>query len=60
MRDYCRVYHTSIDYLANMTMTALVAELEDAAAELSDERKRREKQLEKERARARSRRRHRG
>ena len=52
MRDYCRVFHTSMDYLAKMPMVRLMDELEDASEELAEEQARRQKQLEKMRARA--------
>ena len=55
MRDYCRVYHTSMDYLTGMPMARLIDELQEAAEELDEERRAREKQLEKERSQMKSR-----
>lgn len=49
MRNYCRVYHTSMGYLQNMSMPALLEELSDAIEELRDEQaeaEKRQKQME--------------
>lgn len=55
MRNYCRVFHTSLDYLNNMPIVRIFAELEDAAEDLSEERKQFERQMKEDRARANSR-----
>ena len=54
MRNYCRVYHTSIDYLNRMPISRLIAELEDAAEDLAEEQKQREKRRREEKAKAKS------
>lgn len=49
MRNYCRVYHTSMGYLQNMSMPTLLEELSDAIEELRDEQaeaEKRQKQME--------------
>ena len=49
MRNYCRVYHTSMGYLQRMTMPALIDELSDAIEELREEQEqveKRQKQME--------------
>lgn len=49
MRNYCRVYHTSMDYLLGMSMPELLDELADSIAELKEEQQeaeRRRKQIE--------------
>lgn len=43
MRNYCRVYHTSIGYLQRMTVPALIEELSDAIEELREEQEQAEK-----------------
>lgn len=43
MRNYCRVYHTSMGYLQRMTMPALIDELSDAIEELREEQEQAEK-----------------
>ena len=52
MRNYCRAYHTSIDYLTGMPICRLLDELQDAFADLAEERKKQERQMERERAKA--------
>lgn len=49
MRNYTRVYHTSMDYLARMGIQALLDELHDAIEELREEQEeaeRKRKQIE--------------
>ena len=53
MRNYCRVFHTSMDYLTSMPMTALLEELEDAVDELMEEQEERERQMKRQRNSAR-------
>lgn len=55
MRGYCRVYHTSMDYLKGMTMARLMEELFDATEELADERRRLEKEANERARRAKAR-----
>lgn len=57
MRDYCRVFHTSMDYLLALPMTQLMEEMEDAAAELEEERRQQEKRIRAEKAKAKRKRR---
>ncbi|MBQ9000739.1 MAG: hypothetical protein IJ087_02675 [Eggerthellaceae bacterium] len=52
MRNYCRVYHTSIDYLNKMPISRLISELEDAAEDLAEEQRQREKRMKQEKAKA--------
>ena len=52
MRNYCRVFHTSLDYLNRMPIARLFAELEDAAEDLAEERKQQERRIKEEKARA--------
>ena len=52
MRNYCRVFHTSIDYLNSMPIVRIIAELEDAAEDLAEERKETERRMKEERSRA--------
>ena len=54
MRNYCRVYHTSLDYLTEMPMCRLIAELEDAAEDLVEEKRQHDKRMKEEKAKARS------
>ena len=43
MRNYCRVYHTSMGYLQRMTVPALIEELSDAIDGLREEQEQAEK-----------------
>ncbi|MBQ9000549.1 MAG: hypothetical protein IJ087_01695 [Eggerthellaceae bacterium] len=55
MRNYCRVYHTSLDYLiTEMTMGQLIAELEDAAEDLAEENRLNERRMKQAQAKAKS------
>lgn len=52
MRDYCRVFHTSIDYLAGMPVGRLIEEIEDATEEITEERRQLEKSMKDRKAKA--------
>ena len=54
MRNYCRVYHTSLDHLQAMPMVRLVSELEDAAEDLMEEKRQHDKRMKEEKAKAKS------
>ena len=55
MRNYCRAFRTSMDYLSKMPMYLLMDELEDAVFQLEEERREEERRAEKGNARAQSR-----
>ena len=52
MRNYSRVFHTSLDSLKSLPMAQLISELEDASEDLIEEKRQHEKRMEKERAKA--------
>lgn len=54
MRNYCRVYHTSLDYLNKMPMYRLISELEDAAADLAEEKRQHDRRMKEDKAKAKS------
>ena len=58
MRNYCRVYHTSLDHLGSMPLSRLMEELQDAAEDLAEEQRQRDKRMKEEKAKAKSRSRH--
>lgn len=43
MRQYCRVFHTSLDSLMSMPMGQLMVELRDASLDLEEEARKRQK-----------------
>lgn len=47
MRNYCRVFHTSMEYLTSMPMGTLLAELGDAIDELKEEQAEQDRQMRK-------------
>lgn len=47
MRNYCRVFHTSMEYLTSMPMGILLAELGDAIDELKEEQAEQDRQMRK-------------
>lgn len=47
MRNYCRAFHTSMDYLASMSMGTLLEELGDAIDELKEEQAEQDRQMRK-------------
>ena len=54
MRNYCRVFHTSIDYLNRMPVVRIIDELKDAAEDLAEERRQAEKRMKEEKSKARA------
>ena len=52
MRNYCRAFHTSIDYLSGMPFCRVLDEMQDAFEDLAEERREQERRAEQERARA--------
>ena len=56
MRNYCRVYHTSIDYLVRMPITRLIEEPADAAEDLAEEQRQHERRIKEEKAKAKAKR----